>query len=134
MAVTPDADVSVTLSAPSSVKSGSQLTYTIKVTNAGPSRAWQVTLKDVLPYGTQFQTASATTGHCTSPKTGTKGGTVTCQLATIRRGKSPEVRIRVNVTASANQGAIIDRATVSSVTPDPLPSNNKDDIPTNVTK
>ena len=37
---------SVKISAPASVKSGSDLTYTIKVSNAGPSSAWQVVLRD----------------------------------------------------------------------------------------
>ena len=59
---------------------------------------------------------------------------MTCRLDTLKRGKSPKVQIVVKVTASANQGAITDRATVSSVTPDPLPSNNKDDVPTKVTQ
>jgi uncharacterized repeat protein (TIGR01451 family) len=134
LAASPDADVSVKVSAPPSVKSGSQLTYAIKIANAGPSSAWQVTLKNVLPFGTAFQIASATSGHCTTPKTGTKGGTVACQLGTIKRNKSSQVHIVVRVTASANQGAIIDGATVSDVTPDPLLSNNKDHSPTKVTK
>jgi hypothetical protein len=42
VAVTPDTDVSVKLSAPSSVKRGSN---TIKVANLGPSNAGKVTLK-----------------------------------------------------------------------------------------
>jgi uncharacterized repeat protein (TIGR01451 family) len=126
LAVTPDANVWVDVDAPTSVRSGARLTYTIRVPNGGPSSAWQVTLKDVLPYGTAFESAQATSGQCTA-----KTGTVTCQLGTIKRRQSPEVRILVKVTA-ANHAAIIDGAKVSNVTPDPVHGNNKDHTTTKV--
>ncbi len=132
LAVAPFGDVSVTLSAPSSLKSGSQLTYAIKVRNAGPSSAWQVKLKDSLPFGAQFQSLSATSGHCTAPKPGSNGGRVACRLGTIRRSSSVEVRVVVTVTA--DEGTITDGATASTITPDTLLSNNKDHVNTRVAK
>ncbi len=124
MAVTPDADVSVKVRAPASITRGSELTYAITVKNAGPSRAWSVKLTDRLPRGTKFVKASATRGRCTSPKAGTRRGTVTCKLGRLKRGDSAKIRIVVKVTAKANQGAITDRSNVTSVTPDPLRRNN----------
>src|SRR5690242_19766641 len=47
--VTPAADVAVTMSAPTSVSVGQSLTYTINVTNNGPSDASGVVLTDTLP-------------------------------------------------------------------------------------
>jgi uncharacterized repeat protein (TIGR01451 family) len=133
VAVAPDADVSVKLGAPVSVKRGSWLTYTIVIANRGPSSAWRVALRDVLPYGTQFQSKSATSGHCTAPKTGTKGGTVTCKLGKLKRGNSPEVHIAVKVTANATQGAIINGAT-SQASRRTLRRNNKNHTHTKVKK
>ena len=80
IAVGPDADVSVQTSAPTSVKSGSDLTYTITVSNAGPSSAWHVVLRDELPFGTQFLKASPGGAQCAAPRAGTKGGTLVCKL------------------------------------------------------
>jgi uncharacterized repeat protein (TIGR01451 family) len=133
IAITPDADVSVKVSAPASVKGGSGLTYTVTVANLGPSSAWQVVLRDYLPYGTQFTKASTAEGHCTGPKSGAHGGTVTCKLGTIRAGKTagPQ-RIQVKITAKAAQGVVTDLATVGSVTPDPVEGNNSATVQTKV--
>ncbi len=133
VAVAPDADVAVKIGAPASVKSGSRLTYTVTVTNRGPSSAWQVALKDFLPFGTQFRSASSSSGHCTAPKHRRSGGKVTCKLGTITAGNSVKVRIVVNVIASAGQGEITDGASVTSVTPDPHKRNNKNHRRTKVT-
>jgi uncharacterized repeat protein (TIGR01451 family) len=117
LAVTPDADVSVKLGAPTSVKSGSQLTYKVTVWNRGPSRAWDVKLTDHLPFGTQFVKASTSLGQC-----GASGRTVTCRLSTLGSGKHARIQIEVSVTAS--HAAIRDAAGVTSVTPDPRRSND----------
>jgi uncharacterized repeat protein (TIGR01451 family) len=49
-----DADLSVTDGAPTTVLTGTHLTYTIVVTNNGPNTAHVVTLTDDLPKGTTF--------------------------------------------------------------------------------
>ncbi len=119
--VSPDADVSVKVRAPASIRRGSELTYAIKVKNAGPSHAWQVKLTDRLPSGTKFVKLSAPRARCTSPKAGATGATVTCKLGRLRPGKGAKVRIVVKVIA---KGTISNLAKVTSVTPDPLSSNN----------
>jgi uncharacterized repeat protein (TIGR01451 family) len=133
LAVGPDADVSVKVSAPVSITRGAQMTYTINVTNLGPSPAWQVTLSDRLPYGTQVVNASTTGGGCTAPTAGTKGGTLTCKLGTVDPRQSAGIqRVKVKVTAGSNQGAVTDVATVKSVTPDPVSNNNSASAKTKV--
>ena len=135
IAVSPVANVSVSVSAPASVKSGSELSYTITVANAGPSNAWRVALTDQLPFGTQFQKTSTTSGSCTGPKAGTRGGTVTCKLGKIKAGKTAGTqRIQVKITATANQGVITDNAKATSVTPDPTHRNNAATVQTKITK
>jgi len=134
LAVTPDADASVRMSAPASVTSGSDLTYTIKIANAGPSEAWHVTLTDHLPYATRFQKASATSGRCSGARAGARGATVTCHLGTISSGGSRHVRIQVKITVTSSQQVIANTAQVKSVTPDPLRSNNIATAHTKITK
>ncbi len=129
------ADVSVTMSAPATVRSGAELTYTIAVANAGPSSAEQVTLRNTLPYGTQFVRASTDRGSCTGPAPKTKGGTVTCALGTIApSGAGGTQRIAIKVIARPDQGVITNTLNAASVTADPVPGNNTATVQTVVTK
>jgi uncharacterized repeat protein (TIGR01451 family) len=134
--VAPDADVSSTISTPASVLNGGDLTYTVTVSNGGPSSAWGVAFTDSLPYETAFLGAQAVHGSsgCTVPRTGTKGGTVSCQLGMLASGASTVLQITVQVLASATQRSITDVATAIGVTPDPLASNNTGTAQTAVTR
>src|SRR5205823_2700999 len=57
---TPTADVTVSMSGPSTAVAGNQITYTITVTNPGPSAAQSVQLTDDVPAGTTFVSATQT--------------------------------------------------------------------------
>jgi uncharacterized repeat protein (TIGR01451 family) len=131
LAVTPAADLPAKASAPATARPGSALTYTIKIHNAGPSQAWQAALTDDLPAGTAFRSATAATGHCSRPRAGTRGATVTCHLGTLQAGAT--WRIQIKVTIKASNGTIRDTATVTSVTPDPRPGSNTVTAPTKIT-
>lgn len=132
-AVTQSADVSVTKSGPAAVNAGSNVTYTVTVTNGGPSNATNVTLTDVLPAGTTFVSASQNSGpvfSCTTPAVGA-GGTVTCDIATLPAGATATFTFVVNVPASATE-PIENEASVSSATSDPDPDDNSATVPTQV--
>jgi uncharacterized repeat protein (TIGR01451 family) len=133
LAVTPDADVSVRITAPASVASGSGLTYTIKISNAGPSSAWRVMLTDHLPYATRFLKASATGGRCFGTRAGARGATVRCHLGMINSGSSRTARIHVKVTVTSSQRVIINAAKDKGVTPDPRRNNNTATAQTKIT-
>jgi len=122
VAVTPDADASARISAPITARHRKALTYTIKITSAGPSKAWRAALTDHLPAGTAFRSATSTSGTCSTPRPGTRGATVRCLLATLRAGGA--WRIKITVAVKASTGTIRNKATVASVTPDPRPGNN----------
>src|SRR5207245_2475102 len=49
--VTPQADLQIVKTAPASVNAGGSLTYTLTVTNNGPSTATTPTISDTLPAG-----------------------------------------------------------------------------------
>jgi len=117
--VNPVADVSITNSgAPDPVSRGGIVTYTIVVTNGGPSPAHNVTLTDPIDAGT-YQSVSG--AGCAAVKA--KGGTtVTCAIGTLASGASEPVTIVV--AAPKKQGLINNTATVIATEADSNTANN----------
>jgi uncharacterized repeat protein (TIGR01451 family) len=110
------ADLSITKSAqPSPVTAGSPLTYTLVVSNAGPSAAANVVATDSLPAGASLLSSSAAQGSCTGTQV------VSCNLGTVAAGGSVKIVIVVMPTAA---GTLVNHANVSSSNPDPAPGNN----------
>ena len=123
--VNPLADVSITKSdAPDPATAGSSLTYTLVVSNAGPSTAQGVVATDTLPAGVAFVSANPTAGSCSEA-----AGTVTCNLGDVNNGAS--VTITIVVTPSA-AGTLNNSASVSSPTADPAAGNNSASTTTTV--
>jgi uncharacterized repeat protein (TIGR01451 family) len=114
--VQPTADLSVSKGdSPDPVVAGNQVTYTMVVTNNGPSTAQSVVLADPLPAGTSF--VSADGGGSES------GGTVTWNLGDLANGASATVHLTVAVNAGRTSG-ISNTATVSSDTLDAISGND----------
>ncbi|MGH2937318.1 MAG: isopeptide-forming domain-containing fimbrial protein [Solirubrobacterales bacterium] len=100
-------------------QAGQPLTYTLAVTNKGPSASSAVTVKDTLPAGTTFKSATPSQGTCSA-----SGQTVTCGLGQLASGGSAQVSITVDVAATAT-GSIRNVASVVGPEPDPDKSNNE---------
>jgi uncharacterized repeat protein (TIGR01451 family) len=112
----PQADLAVTLAAaPNPVTVGQTLTYTVNVSNNGPSNATGVVLSDVLPAGVSLVSAQPGQGSC--------AGTVpvSCSLGTLAVGGNASVVIQAIPNAP---GSLTDTASVTSGVPDPNPVNN----------
>jgi uncharacterized repeat protein (TIGR01451 family) len=124
----PDADLSVTKTdSPDPVIRGNNITYTVIVTNNGPSSATNVSLSDVVPSNTKFVSNSGAAGwSCTNPPVKGMGtGTITCTTSSLASGTSVTFTIVVAVKSSTREGTTItNTATVSSSTSDPNPGNN----------
>ena len=73
---------------------GGTVTWTLVVSNGGPSAATGVTLEDPLPPGLTFVSATPSQGACSEA-----GGTVSCALGTIASGASAQVTIVAGVPA-----------------------------------
>ncbi len=101
--------------APNPVVAGEPLTYTLSVTNAGPSDAVGVVITDTLPPGVSFQSAS--------PGCVEAGGTVVCTVGTVANGNTESVTIVVLVNA-ATVGNLENTAVVAGSTTDLQPGNN----------
>lgn len=115
------ADLSIVKNASSQiVNSGDVLTYTITVTNNGPSDAANAVLEDDLP-SSLLNGEYSLDGITFLPWSGI------VNLGNIISGASLNVLIRGEVASGAT-GSIINTGTVSSDTPDPDLSNNTDTV------
>jgi uncharacterized repeat protein (TIGR01451 family) len=120
---TAEADLTLTTrGAPDPAPSGGHVTFTLTVSNAGPSAAEGVVLADPTPAGTTFASAAASQGSCSSPAPGTSG-TVTCALGTLAAGESATVTIVLNVTAAPG-ATVTNTATVRALAGDPNRADN----------
>ena len=111
---------------PDPVVAGEDLTYTLHVTNQGPSPVTGATVTDTLPAGVTFKTVAATQGSGSH-----EGGTVTVNLGRLESGGTATITIVVNVHASTT-GSLLNQAVVTGDNIDPVPLNNSDDEPTQV--
>jgi uncharacterized repeat protein (TIGR01451 family) len=121
----PMADLAVTKAgSPDPVTAGTNLTYTITVTNNGPGPASSASWSDALPAGTTFVSLPAVAGwSCTTPTVG-MGGTVSCSNPSFAVGSSV-FTLTVAVASSVPAGTVLtNTATATSTTPDPNPGNN----------
>jgi uncharacterized repeat protein (TIGR01451 family) len=116
--ITPgNADVSVVkTAAPGPYGTGNNLTYTIAVSNAGPTAAANVTVTDAIPAGTTFVSATPTQGSCSGTTT------VVCSLGTIANLGSASIAL--TVTLPSTPGPLANTAIVSTTSPDPGAGNN----------
>lgn len=118
------ADLAITKTdAPDPVTAGNNVTYTINVTNNGPSTASTVSWSDPLPGSTTFVSLSAAAGwSCTTPAVGASG-TITCSIATLPL-RTDAFTLTVATDASLLNGAIVSNtATVTATTADATPAN-----------
>lgn len=124
------ADLAVTNSAPGTVKSGSNLTYVIVLTNLGPDTATTVAITDKTPAGTTFQSVTTSIGTCTSPAVG-GAGTVTCKVSSLANAGTVTVNLTVKVTAAPG-AKVKDTASATSKALDPNKANSSAKVTTTV--
>jgi len=111
------ADLSVTkTTGATSVTPGQVITYSITVSNAGPSPATNVVVTDTLPPGLQYVLATPSQGSCNGTTT------VTCNMGTLNSGASATVALQVQVLATS--GTITNSATAVAAESDPNSANN----------
>lgn len=122
-ATNPTADLAVSTGAISgSVSSGSQVLFSVQVTNLGPSAASAVELTDAVPANTTFVSFAQLDGPvftCTNPNEGETGST-SCTITSLNRGESATFVATYLIGAAANGTIITNTATVTSSTTDPV--------------
>jgi fimbrial isopeptide formation D2 family protein/uncharacterized repeat protein (TIGR01451 family) len=125
------ADLAVTKSHVGDFAAGADGTYTISVTNSGPSdAALPLTVTDPVP--SPYTLVSASGGS--SWDCSVSGSTATCNALSPLPAGSTATSIAVVVSVPGSQAAteVTNTATVTSVTPDPDPANNSSSNPTEI--
>ncbi len=126
--VTPAADLSIAKTdSADPVNPGQAFTYTLTVTNNGPSDASGLTVSDTVPPQFTVTGASSGAGSC-----GNVGNVVTCTLPTLANAGTWAITVNVTVNASTPGGTYTNTATVSTTTADPVPGNDSASQPTTV--
>ncbi len=116
------ADLSITQTDdPDPVYSGSNVTYTLKVTNNGINTASNIKITDTLPTGVTFVSASTGCSEAT--------GVVTCNVTSLAKDTSTSVNVVVKTGAP---GTITNKASVSATEYDPDTDNNSSEQSTEV--
>ena len=119
------ADLVLDKRGPSTLVAGDLVTYTIVVTNSGPSVAQSVDIKDELPAGVQFQNASVQrsgAGNSACPS-----GAALCQVGDMAQGEVVTMTVVGRVDPSLPDGTTLtNSATAFTNTPDPNQGNNTD--------
>ncbi|MCP9496174.1 MAG: FG-GAP-like repeat-containing protein [Pyrinomonadaceae bacterium MAG19_C2-C3] len=117
--VNPVADLSlVKADSADPVPSGSSLTYTITVANAGPSTATNVVVTDALPTGDTFDSVTPSQGSCSGTST------ITCNLGALAANSTATVTI--NIFTPTAPGVISNTASVTANEIDNNTANNSD--------
>jgi uncharacterized repeat protein (TIGR01451 family) len=116
-------DVAIVKSGPTSAAAGSQVTYSMNVTNNGPSTATSVSVVDTLPTGLTFVSGTSVIG---STAAGTVSGgtnnTANVTIPTLAPGETAVVTILANVAVTST-GSVTNTVTVTA-TNDSVSTNN----------
>lgn len=116
MAAPPSADLAISMSdAPDPAQVGSDVTYSISVTNETSTKALRATVTDELPQSVTLRSANASQGSCRSD------GTVICDLGTLEASATASVTIIVRTEA---EGQIDNTSRVAHQHSDSDPSDN----------
>ena len=103
---------------------GESITYTIVVTNGGPSAASNVVVSDTLSSQVTFVSATPTQGSCSESL-----AVVSCGLGTLSNGSTANIRL---VVEAISPGGVSNSATVSSNIDDPNLGDNTDTARTRI--
>ena len=117
----PDANLAVTKTVSNATPTvGTDVTFTVTVTNNGPETAQSVLVSDLLPSGLTFVSSDAGAAYIS--------GTGAWTVGALANGASASIQIVATVTGHT---AITNTATASSTTHDPTPANNSANVVVN---
>ena len=109
------ADLAVTIQAQGTATTGASVTYSITVTNHGPSTAQGVSLSATLADSVSYENATTSVGNCSG------SSEVWCDLGTLANGATASIQVAGTMLSP---GSIESTATVASSSYDPVSTNN----------
>lgn len=114
------ADMQIVKTGPAQYRAGSEVTYTVRATNAGPDRAVNATLRDLA--GPGLTLTGVNDDRCDIAD---DGKSLDCILGDLNSGDHVDLTIDGTTTEDAS-GLLVNYAETGSETPDPDPTNNTD--------
>jgi uncharacterized repeat protein (TIGR01451 family) len=118
------ADLVITKGATPSALVGQSITYTLIVTNTGPSAAPNVVVLDYLPTGVSSISYTPSKGSCMAGVPGEPLRPATCNMGALNSGETITIRIVVKLTSGSPGAFLFNDAQVSSDWEDPDNSDN----------
>ena len=116
------ADMALTLTdSPDPVTAGQAITYTLLVSNTGPSHATGVSVEEMLPTGMRFLSVTTGQGHCEEVN-----GLVRCDLGNVAAHTSITVVVTGLSDFHTRGGHVRNTARVMAETEDTNTANNED--------
>jgi uncharacterized repeat protein (TIGR01451 family) len=125
-------DVAITKSGPATIPAGTELTYTLNVTNSGPSTATSIAVSDVLPAGLTFVSGTSTIGGTTAGTVSATGNNVSVTIPTLNPSETAVVTIRATVGVTVT-GNLSNTATATAANDTNNANNTSSAVTTNVT-
>jgi uncharacterized repeat protein (TIGR01451 family) len=124
------ADVGVAKSAPATANAGTQMSYTIVLSNGGPDATTNASFTDPLPSQQTFVSVVQNTGPAA---TCFGGQTVFCNVPILGNGQSAQFTVTVAISSSTPNGTILtNTATAASDAADTNSSNNSSSASTTI--
>ena len=121
------ADLSIAKTAAPDPIAGESFTYTVTVTNDGPSAATDLVVADQIP--ALFTPTSITAPDFTCNGLPGAGGTLGCELTgSLTAGNSATIALTGDLAGASAGLAVINTATVSSAAADPDPADNSSSV------
>ena len=110
-------DLEIIKTAPATMVAGTDVTYTLTVTNTSTVFATSAVVTDTLPATLSFVSST--------PACSAAGQIVTCPLGTLSPGQSVPIALTVHIAPDVPAGTVIQNtASVSHADTDPTPANN----------
>ncbi len=122
--VLPAIDLSVVKTGPATVAAGADIAYSLVVANAGPSDATGVKVRDTLPAGTTFVSASS---GCIEAS-----GVVTCDIGALAAGADTTLQITVRAPVPLAGASLTNTAVVSGNEADIVSENDTSSATTKI--
>jgi uncharacterized repeat protein (TIGR01451 family) len=120
-----DLAISKKVTPPSPVVAGTDITYAIAVSNAGPSSASNVVVKDTLPAEVNVLAVTPSVGSCTWGIPGNPLQPLTCTMGSMASTHSATITVVARVDPRTPNGRVVNNnATISSAATDPNNGNN----------
>jgi uncharacterized repeat protein (TIGR01451 family) len=127
---TPQANLAITKTAATTVASDTDLTWTVTLTNAGPSDAHTVSITDTLPVA--FVSQVQTNGFSSFFNTSNNGNAITDTIFSLAAGASVQFEFVGHVPPATAAGTRIENTVTVTSADDPVTSDNTSTAVTHV--